>query len=342
MFQRARLKLTAWYLAILLTISISFSAVIYRSVSTELDRFSRVQRFRIERRLQAEEQIPEELREHLPPPPTIDLQLIEETRRRFFIYLALVNAGIAAITGVLGYFLAGKTLQPIQSMVDEQNRFIGDASHELRTPLTSLKTTLEVALRDKHMDVESAKKVMSENVQDVNRLQILSEQLLQIAQFEKPNEHLPMKKVNIPNIVQQAIRTVQPLADAKSIIIHTSVIEAAISGNADALVHLLVIVLDNAIKYSHAKSQISLEVLSEKKWVCIRITDSGIGIAEKDLTHVFDRFYRADEARTQNGIGGYGLGLSIAHTIVQAHNGTITVESEKSKGTTVSVRFQNI
>jgi signal transduction histidine kinase len=342
MFQSARLKLTAWYLAILLTISISFSAVIYRSVSTELDRFSRVQRFRIERRLQAEEQIPEELREHLPPPPTIDLQLIEETRRRFFIYLALVNAGIAAITGVLGYFLAGKTLQPIQSMVDEQNRFIGDASHELRTPLTSLKTTLEVALRDKQIDIGSAKKLMSENLQDVNRLQLLSEQLLQLTQFEKPNEHFPMKKVHIPTVVQQAIRTVQPLADAKSITLHPTVVETSINGNAEALVHLLVIILDNAIKYSHTQSTISLAVTNEKRWVCIQVSDSGIGISEKDLDHVFDRFYRADEARTQNGVGGYGLGLSIAHKIVQSHHGTISIESKKSKGTTVSVRFQNI
>lgn len=342
MFQSARLKLTAWYLAILLTISISFSAVIYRSVSTELDQFARVQRFRIERRLQAEEQIPEELREHLPPSPTIDLQLIEETRRRFLLYLVMVNAGIAAITGVLGYFLAGKTLQPIQTMVDEQNRFIGDASHELRTPLTSLKTTLEVALRDKYIDVNSAKKLMNENLEDVNRLQLLSEQLLQLTQFEKPNDYFPMKKVHVPTIVQHAIRTIQPLAETKSITLHTSVVEATINGNADALVHLLVIILDNAIKYSHTKSKISLTAQNEKGWVCIRISDSGIGISEKDLTHVFDRFYRADEARTQNGVGGYGLGLSIAYKIVQSHNGTISIESKKSKGTTVSVSFQNI
>lgn len=339
MFHSARIKLTIWYVIIIMLVSLSFSAVIYKSVMMELDRFESVQRYRIERQLEFIARIPYSLREQFPPPSTADLELIDETRRRFVVYLVLINTGIIAITGVLGYFLAGKTLQPIQSMVDEQKRFIEDASHELRTPLTALKTTMEVGLRDKHMDLASAKQIIEEGLADVNRLQALSEQLLKLAQYEDQTASIKMEEVDISAVLKSAVRTVTPLAERKNITIQVDVSDSIVIGNTDALIHLITILLENAVKYSHEKGEVTLLSKRENNQTIISVIDRGLGIAEKDLPHIFDRFYRADEARTHNESGGYGLGLSIAKRIVDMHRAHITIHSKKEHGTTISVQF---
>lgn len=339
MFQSARVKLTAWYLVIVMLISISFSTVIYKSVMMELDRFTRVQQYRIEQQLEFIKQIPYSLREQFPPPSTIDLELIEETRKRFIAYLVLINTGIAVMTGVLGYFLAGKTLDPIQLMVYEQKRFIGDASHELRTPLTALKTTMEVGLRDKHLDITSAKQIMKDGLTDVNRLQTLSDQLLELAQYENQTATIKMEEVDISTMLKTAVRTVTPLAERKKMVIHEDLTDGVIFGNSDALIHLFTILLENAVKYSHEKGEIILTGKIENGHTVVSVIDHGLGISEKDLPHIFDRFYRADEARTHADTGGYGLGLSIAKRIVDMHRAHISIRSKKEHGTTISVQF---
>src|SRR5260370_24376310 len=126
MFQSARLKLTAWYLVLIMAISILFSLVLYRGITQEVDRSLRIQQFRI---YQAEH--PDAL--FLAPPPPTDPQVFEEASDRIKLILILINLGIFIVAGGAGYFLAGRTLKPIKEMVDEQNRFITDASHELRT-----------------------------------------------------------------------------------------------------------------------------------------------------------------------------------------------------------------
>ncbi|TAL64214.1 MAG: hypothetical protein EPN88_11370, partial [Bacteroidetes bacterium] len=167
MFHSARLKLTAWYLLFIMFISLFFTVVIYRVLTGELERFARIQRFRMERHLYTDEYVP--LPSNLPP--IIELELIEETKKRLMVVLAGINGGILILFGVLGYFLAGRTLRPIQEMVDEQNQFISDASHELRTPLTSLKSSMEVYLRDRHPTMREAKSLMNEGIDEVNKLQ---------------------------------------------------------------------------------------------------------------------------------------------------------------------------
>jgi len=305
----------------------------------ELDRFESVQRYRIERQLAFIKQIPYSLREQFPPPSTSDLDLIEGTRKRFTVYLILINTGIAAMTGVLGYFLAGKTLQPIQRMVDEQMRFIGDASHELRTPLTALKTSLEVNLRDTQMSVKSARQVLADALHDVDRLQSLSDQLLELAQYERPVGTFHMEQIDVTTVLTNAVRTVSPLADAKTISIHTHFLDAVVYGNAESLTHLFIILLENAVKYSHEKSNIHIESTKQNNRIIVTVRDHGIGMDTKDLPHIFDRFYRADGARTHNAESGYGLGLSIAKQIIDTHNARVDIQSTKGKGTSISIHF---
>lgn len=325
MFHSARIKLTAWYLLIIIFICIIFSAVIYKVLVYEVERFERAQRFRIERRL------------HIPA--ITSPELLEETKQRILFMLLAANLGIVIISGGLGYFLAGKTLEPIQEMVDEQNRFISDASHELRTPLTSLKSAFEVYARNPRQTLSDAKILAAESIQEVNKLQSLSESLLQLAQYQNPNKHMAFKKIYINHVVQEAIRNIKSIAQQKNITVISGNTKIEIEGNFYSLAELTVILLDNAIKYSEPEKSIHVEIQKKDNFIFISIIDQGFGIDKHDIPRIFDRFYRADQARTKSSSGGYGLGLSIAKRIVEMHKGTINVQSAAGKGSTFTVRL---
>jgi len=333
MFRSARLKLTAWYLLIIMVIGLMFSLVIYKMLSSEIERFERMQRFRIQQRLETGlRRFPNQIRIANP-------ELIKETKKRVFFMLIVVNLGILIMAGGMAYILAGRTLKPIKEMVDEQNRFISDASHELRTPLTSLKTALEVTLRDKNLSLSSAKKTIKESINEVNRLQSLSEGLLQLTQYQKENSNLQFTKVILSETAEEAIKKIEPLAKQKNISVNNQVGKYEINANKFGLVDLLVILLDNAVKYSNNNTAVTLSSKKTNEFVLLSVKDQGAGIAEKDLPHIFDRFFRTDSARTKSGSGGYGLGLSIAKKIVEAHRGVITVESQLAQGSKFTVRL---
>lgn len=308
-------------------ISLSFSFVIYGFVSNEIDRFATAQRFRIERRLD--------------PflPPTVDVDLINEVHNRLILSLGVVNAAILLISGTMSYFLAGRTLKPIAAMVDDQNRFISDASHEFRTPLTSLKSAMEVGLRNKKLTLTQARKMISANIADVNELQALSDELLQLAQYQKPNGLMKFDSISLEDIVTKAIQKIGPIAQTKQISFVNRTKNTKFQGNLTNLVDLLVVLLDNAVKYSPAKSKITLVSKNFKNSLSLSVLDRGIGITATDLPHIFDRFYRADTARADSDINGYGLGLSIAKKIADSHHGSISVDSIIGQGSTFTVRL---
>lgn len=341
MFHSARLKLTAWYLLIIMAISLSFSAVIYKVLITEVDRFARMQRLRIERRIREGEFFPPEmhLRGTLPSVAIMDPELVEETKKRLIFMLFLVNGGILILSGGLGYVLAGRTLQPISEMLDEQNRFISDASHELRTPLTSLKSAMEVNLRNKQLTLKDSRTLITESIEEVDKLQLLSDELLQLAQYQKPQVQIKFSKLKPEDAVKQAIQKVKIMAKQKNIPLQQKIQDIEIEGNKDELIKLLTILLDNAIKYSANEKSILVTANKTDSSVEIVIKDQGIGIDKKDLPHIFDRFFRADSARSKTDTIGYGLGLSIAKKIVEIHHGSITVDSELQKGTTFIIRL---
>lgn len=340
MFGKARLKLTARYLLIIMLISIGFSVVIFKVLTLELDRFSRLQRLRIERRLSGEGLTPFESRfRNNPPRMLADPELVKETKRRLIFFLAIVNGGILVVSGGLAYFLAGKTLKPIQDMVDEQNQFISDASHELKTPLTSLKSAMEVHLRDKHLTLADAKKLIKENIEEVNNLQSLSEGLLRLASYQKPNNQVKFEIVSLASIIKKSIEKVKLQAAKKKITIKDKSQNFEFEADQYALSDLLVILLDNAIKYSQKGRSVTITSKKTDGSILITVSDQGLGISEKDLPHIFDRFWRADLARSKDETSGFGLGLSIAKKIVEAHRGDITVESKLGKGSTFTVRL---
>jgi two-component system, OmpR family, sensor histidine kinase CiaH len=328
MFHSARIRLTAWYLAIIMAVSLSFSAVIFRQISNEVERFARMQRLRFEHRFPGEFIIPQ---------LDADDELVEEVRSRLLIRLAIINGSILLAAGGLGYILAGRTLRPISDMVDEQNRFISDASHELRTPLTALKSSIEVSLRDRRLTLPEARKLLKDSIDDVDQLQHLSDELLQLAQYQGANGNDEFETVSLDTVLTRSINRIAPLARKSDITLDKHLGDLHTLGNRGNLEKVFVILLDNAVKYSPSGSTIEIEGHRAKGWNLVSITDTGIGIDAADLPHIFDRFYRADKARQKESASGYGLGLSIARKIVTQHHGTIQVLSKPGKETRFTV-----
>lgn len=339
MFQSARLKLTAWYLALIMAISILFSLAIYQGITQEIARSLRQQQFRIYR-VEHPGTDPSTFVISPSSPPSEDNEIYEAAVNRIRLVLILINAGIFLVAGGAGYFLAGRTLQPIKEMVDDQNRFITDASHELRTPLTALRSEIEVNLRDEKLSVEEAKQLLASNLEEVENLQALSDNLLQLAQNQKPQAITISHKILLSVIIDEALHKVQALAKKKEITLEKKKIgKYTIQGDKQHLIQLFVILLENAVKYSPEKTIVTITTKSVDHSILITVADQGIGIEKKDMPHIFDRFYRADTSRTKQDVSGYGLGLSIAKKIIDTHNGEISAKSEKNKGTTFTVQL---
>ena len=313
-------------------ISIVFSLVIYSGINEELNRFERVQfmRLRREQELMLPVPLPSELHE-------LDRQVVPEARMRLTLTLILINAGIFVISGFAGYFLAGRTLRPIKEMVDDQNRFITDASHELRTPITSLKTSIEVNLRNKNITLSQAKILLESNLEEVEYLRVLSDGLIRLAQYQKSNENIVLKKISVKEIVSIAVDKIKTIALRNKIKISSKIENIEIEGDRKSLVELLVILLDNAVKYSGKNSQVKIIANKIDNKTTITVSDEGIGIDKKDLPYIFDRFYRVEKSRSKKDVSGYGLGLSIAKKIVEIHKGNISVESKENIGTSFTI-----
>lgn len=341
MFQKTRIRLAAWYLLIIMVISISFSVAIYRVLASELNRVERIQRLRTEDRLPERPRmiLPNEIQDGLQRTFLLDPDLIKETKNRLAIILVAINMVILGSSAAVGYFLAGRTLKPIKNMLDEQNRFITDASHELRTPLTSLKSEIEVNLRDKRLTITEAKKLLKSNLEEVNNLQVLSDGLIKLTQYQKNNNDLTFTEVSLDSIIKEAVRKVAILAKNKNITIVNNARDFQIEGDEQLLCELFVIFLDNAIKYSREKTKVRLKTEKSDGHVLIHIIDEGMGIKSGNIHHLFERFYRSDKSRTKTDVAGYGLGLAIAKEIVSKHNGSINVKSKVGQGTTFVLKL---
>ncbi|MCA9335761.1 MAG: HAMP domain-containing histidine kinase [Candidatus Saccharibacteria bacterium] len=311
------LRLAATYLAIIMIMSIGFSFLLFGVSRDELGRRPR---------------------EFGPDSPFSGNsmqqyfdQREQESRQTLLIDLVLANVGMLLFGGVISYLLAERTLRPIEQNMAAQAQFVSDASHELRTPLTALRTANEVALRSKTLKLKEAKEVIRENVDDISRLQGLADSMLGLLREEQP---IQRTSVDLATVVADAMNNVAPQALRKHIEIIDEVPRITVRGERQLLGSLVTILLDNSVKYSHTPSVIRVAAQASGQKVQLRVSDEGVGMSRETIANVFTRFYRADSARSTE---GYGLGLAIAEKIVHQHGGTIRVESQLGKGTTVTV-----
>jgi len=261
-------------------------------------------------------------------------QLVEQGRSDLRRALVLLNIAALILSIGLSYFLARRTLRPIEAAIEAQSRFASNASHELRTPLAVMQVEIERALTTLTLS-KPARKLIESNLEEVTHLKQLSEDLLRLArQTEKPD----LQPTWLDDVASVAMNRAAKSAQAKGMIITDISPHVSVIANQQSLLQAILILLDNAIKYSKPGSTIYIEGLTERKYACINIRDEGPGIASVDLNHIFDRFYRAELVRKQQ-ITGNGLGLSIAQTLMAQQRGSITASSTPGKGSTFTIKL---
>ncbi len=252
-----------------------------------------------------------------------------QVRQQLNIDLVVTNLVALVVGGAVSYWFAGRALKPIAESHEAQKRFASDASHELRTPLTNMRVENEVFLRQKEFTPKEARELIESNLEEVQRLESLAGNLLSLSQYE--NVTLPISNVVVKHLVESALSGVGKVAEAKNIEFVTDVEPATVRGHHESLVQLLCIILDNAVKYGPKKSKVFINGAAKGSDYVIRIRDQGPGIDEADLSHIFERLYRGDKARTSH-IGGYGLGLSLAKEIAEANHAAVYGENYPEGG----------
>ncbi len=242
----------------------------------------------------------------------------------------VINFVALVVGGLISYWYAGKTLKPIEEAHNAQARFASDASHELRTPLATLRLENEVFLHQKDASLAEAKDLIKSNLEEAQRLENLADNLLALTQYN--SVHLDLKPVLMTDIINQAIENTAKFAKNKHIEILCDIpSKAAVIGQEDSLVQLVTIIIDNAIKYSPAHTTTYLHAIKDADKYHLSIRDEGAGISEEDLPFIFDRLYRGDKSRSAK-VAGYGLGLSLAKEIAEANKASIIARNYPQGG----------
>jgi signal transduction histidine kinase len=250
--------------------------------------------------------------------------------------LILVAAG--------GWLLVRQSTKPAERTIEYMRRFMADAAHELRTPLTVLQSRAEIALqqsRDAPAYISALRGIESES----QRLGKIVEDLLTLARADTGERPIERKRVYLDDLALDAASAAQAVGQSAGVNVAVEEFEeTAVDGDAALLRQLLMILLDNAVKFTPPGGSVSVRVSAPGGQPSISVSDTGIGIDASQLPHVFERFYRGDPARSRdaagtNGRSGAGLGLAIAQWIAEAHGASIVVASEVERGTKVTVTF---
>jgi signal transduction histidine kinase len=327
MFTAASLRLAGWYVAILMGLSLAFSVWVYNEASAELHQgFEGPVRVWIGNNYGVE------------PDDTLQQvfeQQVTAGQKRVISRLFLLNLGVLVVGGVASYWLARRTLRPIEIALEAQNRFTADASHELRTPLAAMKTEIEVALRDPEIKVAEITKLLRSNLEEIDRMSSLAHNLLALARSDsKPH----LSAVPISDVVEAVGKRLEPLAKVKKMVIKYEILPVKVMANVKQLDTILGILLDNAIKYSPDNTFVTIKTVLNGGHCLISVCDKGYGIAANDLAHIFERFYRADSSRSKQHVTGHGLGLSIAMKLAAGLHATLSVSSKLGKGSIFTLR----
>jgi signal transduction histidine kinase len=248
--------------------------------------------------------------------------------------LLIGGAGGLVLAGVGGWWLAGKSLRPVRVAFNRQHAFVSDASHELRTPLAVIRANAEFLQQEQPENVE-ARDIVSET----DRLSALVDALLAVARDDDRGARALHMQVDLAEVVEATVASFQTVTtDHELELTHASPDELMVMGDRDQLRQVLVILLDNAVRYTPAGGRIHVQARADGKEAVLTVHDTGIGIPEEALPRVFERFYRADDARNRQS-GGVGLGLAIARELVTRHSGRISVTSTEGAGSTFTVRL---
>jgi len=267
-----------------------------------------------------------------------------ESMQRSFLNMLIVIFIIIGIIGVFlaflsSYFIASKALVPIKRAWIKEETFVADASHELRTPLTVIRTNMEIVLDNENETVKSQKNWLYNIQYEYMKMAKLIDDLLFLAREDNKEKQVNISAINLSEIVLQTCNEFKPIVAEKHIELIVNIEKGiVIPGDDIKMNRLICILMDNAIKYTGSSGKIEVSCHRTDKHSVIKVSDTGIGISQEDITKIFQRFYRSDKSRNSE-IEGSGLGLSIADSIVKQFNGTMRVSSKLGKGSTLEVEI---
>lgn len=344
LFESARLKLTAFYFAVLVVFCLVLTFGVRAIAGYELNRGGNAERGAV-RHLFEQYYSDNDNTPALTYPGDpgdqyfVNTQQVQadQTRNRLNRDFVVFDVALLAVGAVISYWYAGRTLRPIEEVHEQQKRFTSDASHELRTPLASMRLENEVFLRQKSFSEQEARDQITSNLEEVDRLEKLASNLLALNQYEQTDmAHQP---VAIGEIVDEAVSRVSRAKLAGGVVFAQHVAPAKVDVNRESMVELVAILLDNAVKYGPKDGMIEIGGLLQGQAYTLTVRDHGSGIAEQDLPHIFERMYRGDKARSGK-TNGHGIGLSLARQIACANDATLEADNAPGGGAVLTLRLQ--
>ena len=272
---------------------------------------------------------------------------VETSNSGYRIAFTDISNNVSTLTGMLSAFaivavlssilallfsryFANRAIEPMKETFQKQKQFVSDASHELKTPLTIINTNVDLVLSNEDQSVASQKQWLTNIKNEVNRTSTLTNNLLYLSKMDA-TEFKDSERINISNQIEQCTLSLEAIAYEKQLTFETDIKEELyVKGSPTMINQLIIILLDNAIKYSEENTKIEVILGSSNKHVNLQVINQSKTIPSEKLEHLFDRFYRADDSRNSQS-GGHGLGLAIASNIIDKHHGKITINSKDNK-----------
>ncbi len=257
-------------------------------------------------------------------------QVVRATINRLVLVLVPIGLGALALAALGGLFMSRRAMRPVKDSFERQRTFIADASHELNTPLTLLRAGLEVLARNPGWLDRS--QLVGKLLTEADRMNAVISDLLLLARLDAGKLAVANKPFDLGPLIAETVERFRERTEAKEITLETQGFDGlGARGDAGRTGQILSALIDNALRYTPPGGHITVMGSQDARHVEVVVSDTGPGIAPEQLPHVFDRFYRAEAARTREG-GGTGLGLSIARDLAEAQGGSLTAESAEGKG----------
>lgn len=251
-----------------------------------------------------------------------------------------IGTGIVVILSIfISLYLSKRAMEPIIQAYKKQAEFVQNASHELRTPLTIIQAKQEMLLQSPESKIIDKSEDIALSLNETRRLSKMITELMDLARSDANRAKINKVKTNMEEVAKEVIIPYKEMAELQNKKMTLEIkCDRELNVDKNKIKQLLVILLDNAIKYTEENDTIDIDIHNHEDKLFINVKDTGIGISDEGLKHIFERFYREDKARSRAS-GGTGLGLAIAHTIVKNHGGSIKLVHNKPKGTHVIVKI---
>ena len=255
------------------------------------------------------------------------------------LVLLAVWVGAMLLFLLISIKLSAVAARPMEEAMQREKLFVADASHDLKTPLSVILANNSILMENPENKVGDLRRWLDSTQEAAKRMQKLIAEMLTLADVERQDVPLVREEVDLANIAMKADLELESVAFEKNVTLEDDLPDRCmVTGNADYLLRIVMSLLENALKYEPSGGRVSIHLTQSKKKTVLSVCNQGSRIADEDLPHVFDRFYRSDKSRT-NSAGSFGLGLAITKEMVERLGGTISVTSSQEEGTIFSVTF---